>query len=54
MTSEMTTSPTCANVTMQCSSHGELLDNGTCRCEEGWSGDFCEEGNAFCYVKLSM
>ena len=31
---------------LRCSSHGKLQPSGTCLCDEGWSGQLCEEGKA--------
>ena len=28
--------------TLTCSTHGTLLSDATCQCEDGWSGQFCE------------
>ena len=27
---------------INCSGHGECLDNGTCQCDTGWFGDLCD------------
>ena len=38
--------------TKVCSSYGSLQEDNTCRCDDGYTGLFCENGNVFTFLLL--
>ena len=36
-----------------CGGHGECIQAGKCRCDEGWTGVTCEEGS-YCIIMISL